>query len=136
MGNAMESDAQPPSLFPSDCGGPFDLKPENTITSWESLPTSPAEVAVFDFLRSEQLQWRQKRLLHVGMGNSSLAETFAAGLAEYVGITISLPEIERFKSKLANAGNAHVIFLNKYDARMYPKIRGDFDVIVDTSLKS
>jgi hypothetical protein len=69
-------------------------------------------------------------------GNSSLAETFAAGVAEYVGITISLPEIERFKSKLANVGNAHVIFLNKYDPRMYPKIRGDFDVIVDTSLKS
>lgn len=74
--------------------------------------------------------------MHIGTGNGSLPETFAAGLAEYVGITISLPEIELFETKFAGAENATVILLNKYDPRMYPKIRGNFDIIVDTHLKS
>ena len=120
----------------ADCGGPFDLTPDHTITSWESLPTSPAETAIVAFLKSEPQHYVGKRLLHVGVGNGSLAAEFVADLAEYIGITISLPEIALFEKKFAGVDNAKALLLNKYDPRMYVKLYGEFDTIVDTLLKS
>ena len=123
-------------VFFADCGGPFDLTPDYTISAHESLPTSGAEVAVIAFLKSEPRRYVGKRLLHVGVGNSCFPIKFAADLAEYVGITISLPEIALFEERCAGIANATAILLNKYDQRMYMKIHGDFDIIVDTLLKS
>jgi hypothetical protein len=123
-------------LFFSDCGGPFDLTPDHTITSWELLPTSPAETAVMAFLKSEPQRYLGKRLLHVGIGNSSLPTEFAADLAQYIGITISLPEIALFEKKFAGVENAKALLLNKYDPRMYTRLHGEFDIIIDTLLKS
>jgi hypothetical protein len=125
-----------PEVFFSDCGGPFDLTPDHTITSWESLPTSPAEASIMAFLKSEPQRYVEKRLLHVGIGNGCLPSEFAADLAEYIGITISLPEIALFDKKFAGAENAKVLLLNKYDPRMYTRLDGEFDIIVDTVLKS
>lgn len=125
-----------PNTFLEDCGGPFDLTPDHTITSWESMPTSPAETAIIKFLKSERQRYVGKRLLHVGIGNSSLPTEFSAELAEYVGITISFPEIAQFERNLANAENARAILLNKYDPRMYSKLSGTFEIIIDTLLKS
>jgi hypothetical protein len=125
-----------PDVFFADCGGPFDLTPDHTITSWESQPTSPAEVAVIEFLKSQPRLYMGKRLLHVGVGNGSLPAEFAVHLAQYIGITISLPEIARFEKNLAGVENAKALLLNKYDPRMYAKIHGEFDVIIDTLLKS
>jgi hypothetical protein len=123
-------------VFFADCGGPYDLTPDHTITSWESLPTSPAEAAVIEFLKSQPQRYVGKRLLHVGIGNSSLPTEFAADLAQYTGITISLPEIALFDKKFAGVENAEVLLLNKYDPRMYTKLHGEFDIIIDTLLKS
>jgi hypothetical protein len=120
----------------ADCGGPFELTPDHTITNGEALPTSGAELAVMAFLKAQPQCYTGKRLLHVGVGNSSFPLAFAADLAQYVGITISLPEIALFEDKLAGTKNARAVLLNKYDPRMYLKIDGDFDVIVDTLLKS
>ncbi len=119
-----------------DCGGPYDLTSEHTITSWESQPTSGAEAAIIALLESQPQRYVGKRLLHIGIGNSSLFVTFAAGLAGYVGITISHPEIELFRKTCGKSGKATAILMNKYDPRMYPLIEGHFDIIVDTMLKS
>ncbi len=123
-------------VFFADCGGPYELTPDHTITNGEALPTSGAELAVMAFLKSQPQRYMAKRLLHVGVGNSSLPIAFAADLAEYVGITISLPEIAVFEDKLAGVRNATVTLVNKYDPGMYVKIHGNFDIIVDTLLKS
>jgi hypothetical protein len=125
-----------PDAFFEDCGGPFDLTPAHTISSYESQPTSGAEIAIIAWLRAEPRRFVGRRLLHVGIGNSSLPFEFAAHLAEYVGITISLPEIALFEQNLAGAENAKAVLLNKYDPRMYATIHGEFDIIIDTLLKS
>ena len=88
------------------------------------------------FLKSARERYVGKRLLHVGVGNSFLPTEFAADLAEDVGITISLPEIAPFEEKFAGVANAKALLLNKYNPRMYGKLHGAFDVIVDTLLKS
>jgi hypothetical protein len=125
-----------PDMFFADCGGPFELTPDHMITNWEALPTSGAELAIMAFLKSQPQYCVGKRLLHVGIGNSAFPIAFAADLAEYVGITISLPEIALFEGRLAGIKNAAAVLVNKYDPRMYLKIPGDFDIIVDTLLKS
>jgi hypothetical protein len=124
-----------PSLS-ADCGGPYDLKPEHTITCWEDMATSPAESAIIDNLVANPALVRGKRLLHVGIGNSALPFALIDLIAAYVGITISVPEVERFKRVLGGRENMVGLLLNKYDAREYPKIEGKFDLIVDTLLKS
>lgn len=123
-------------VFFADCGGPFDLTPNHTITSWELQPISPAERTVITFLKCEPRRYIGKRLLHVGVGNSNLPAEFAADFAEYIGITISLPEIALFEKTFVGVKNAKVLLLNKYDPRMYTELRGDFDIIVDTLLKT
>ena len=135
-GQSETADAQVAEVFFDDCGGPFDLTPAHTITSYELQPTSGAEVAIIEFLKSEPLRIANKRLLHVGIGNSSLPAQFAADLAEYVGITISLPEIAVFEETFAGVENATAVLLNKYDPRMYSKLHGEFDLVIDTLLKS
>jgi hypothetical protein len=133
---SLAADMQKPDVFFADCGGPFDLTPDHTISSFESQPTSEAEVAIIAFLKSEPRRYAGKRLLHVGVGNSSLPAELAADLARYIGITISLPEIAQFEQKFAGVENAKAVLLNKYDRRMYAKLNGEFDIIVDTLLKS
>jgi hypothetical protein len=127
--------AQPDGLL-ADCGGPFDLTPDHTITSFEAQPTSGAEAAIIAYLRSDPQRYMGKRLLHVGVGNSSLPVEFAGDLAEYFGITISLPEVELFEQECAGVENARALLMNKYDPRAFASIPGQFDLIVDTLLKS
>jgi hypothetical protein len=100
------------------------------------LPTSNAESAVMAFLRAEPSRYLHKRLLHIGVGNSSLPTEFGPSLAGYVGITISLPELALFETRFARSKKLKAILLNKYDPRMYNKIDGEFDLIIDTLLKS
>ena len=120
----------------ADCGGPYDLTPEHTISCYETQPTSEAELAIMIFLKSEPRRYAGTRLLHVGVGNCSFALEFGASLKEYVGITISLPEMELFEQKLSHFENVKAFLLNKYDPRSYGLLDGQFDIIVDTLLKS
>ena len=58
---------QVPAMLLADCGGPRDLTPEHTISSYEGQPTSEAELAIVIFLKSEPWRYAGKRLLHVGV---------------------------------------------------------------------
>jgi hypothetical protein len=120
----------------SDCGGPYDLTSEHTITCWEDMPTSPAESAIISYLVENAELVAGKRLLHVGIGNSELPRALVDFLSSYVGITISVPEVDRFKRMFADRSNMVGILINKYDHRDYHKIDGEFDLIVDTLLKA
>lgn len=120
----------------ADCGGPFDLTPAHTITNWESEPTSGAELAIMMRLKANRRSYAGKRMLHVGVGNCSLPLAFAPRLAHYVGVTISQPELQLFERRCANLSNARAFMFNKYDPRAYPSLSGEFDIIIDTLLKS
>jgi hypothetical protein len=120
----------------ADCGGPFDLTPSHTISSWESKPTTPAEATVIAFLKSRPLVYMGKRLLHAGVGNCSLPDAVAGDLAGYIGLTISLPEKQLLQQKFVANKKVEVLLANKHDPRTYSKIEGRFDLIVDVNLKS
>jgi hypothetical protein len=120
----------------ADCGGPFDLTPDHTITCWEAEPTSGAELAIMRRLKAMPRSYAGKRMLHIGVGNSAVPLAFAGRLARYVGLTISQPELELFERRCAGFANASALLVNKYDPRAYPLVAGEFDLIIDTLLKS
>jgi hypothetical protein len=120
----------------ADCGGPDEIRDEHTTTCWEDEPTSPAETAIIRYLAARLQLLAGSRLLHVGVGNSALPLAFGGLLAEYVGLTISRPEIDRFEELVGRGSNATTLFANKYDVSMLAQIDGDFDLIIDTLLKS
>ncbi len=120
----------------ADCGGPFDLTPEATISCWELEPTSGADLAVLAYLKARRERYEGKRLLHVGVGNCSVPLALSERLREYVGLTISQPELALFDSRCGHLGNASARLLNKYDARALATLEGCFDIVFDTLLKS
>jgi hypothetical protein len=119
-----------------DCGGPFDLTPFHTISSWESQPTTSAEAAVIDYLRQRPALYAGKTLLHVGIGNGSLFEALGGDVEIYVGVTISNPELRLFEERFGAHQQARAILANKHDAREFFRIGSTFDIIVDVNLKS
>jgi hypothetical protein len=118
-----------------DCGGPFDLTPAHTISSWETRPTTDAESTVIAFLKQQPQLYAGKRVLHIGIGNGSLPGAFANDLAAYVGLTISVPEMQLFEKRFATS-KATAMLANKHDPRIHVKIDGHFDLIIDVNLKS
>lgn len=73
-----------------------------------------------------------KALLHVGVGNSKLAERFHGRLKLIDGLTVSTAE-----KKVADAmriQNYSVYLLNKYGRRFVVTISNSYDIIVDNNL--
>jgi hypothetical protein len=119
-----------------DCGGPFDLTPAHTISSWESQPTTSAETAVISYLKRRPALYVGKTLLHVGIGNGSLFKAIGEDVEIYVGVTISIPELRLFEEWFAEQKQARAILANKHDPREFSRIGSAFDIIVDVNLKS
>ena len=71
-----------------------------------------------------------QRLLHVGVGNSSLAARFASRIHQIVGTTLS--EAERRHALSLQIENYRVEMLNKYAPEM-ASLAGPFDVLVDNN---
>jgi hypothetical protein len=118
------------------CGGPFDLEARHVISSWERLPTTPGDLAMIRYLKKHSDVFAEKSLLHVGIGNGQFFADLRDMLADYVGITISTPEIEHFREIFGTDEKATIILVNKYDPRMHTIIPGTFDIIADGLLKS
>lgn len=119
-----------------DCGGPYDLSLAHSISSWESKATTCAEQAVIRYLTQVPARCRDKRLLHVGLGNGELFASTRAELRAFTGVTISRPEIDSVRQKFPAVENARIILANKHDERFFESIGDEFDIIVDVNLKS
>ena len=118
------------------CGGPYDLTPAHTISSWEFRGVTGGEAAVIAFLEGRPELYVGRRLFHVGIGNGALPQALGSGLRRYVGITISLPELGQFEARFRGADQYAGYLFNKHDPRAYGVIEGRFDIIVDVNLKS
>jgi hypothetical protein len=91
-------------------------------------PTTEDQLRIEDTL--EGLLTPSQRILHVGVGNSSLARRFAARSAGIVGITLSDDEL-RHADALALPGY-RVLRANKY-SRDLDAIEGGFHFVVDNN---
>lgn len=95
---------------------------------WTALETTPDQLRIEDYLLHSKLSGRS--LLHVGVGNSSLAERLAPRTGRIVGTTIARNEATRGAS--LGIRNYNVEMHNKYSGRPLQHA-GQFDFIVDNN---
>ena len=106
---------------------------DKNYSYWEDRLTTSDEKEILQFLLSEN-NLRNKKILHIGIGNSDLAKNFSLD-NEVIGVSISKNEIEY--AKALNSKNYNVFFCDKYSID-FKKIckQNSFDLIIDTNLKS
>jgi hypothetical protein len=94
--------------------------------------TTRAEQRVEDYLARQTLD--QRRLLHIGVGNSSLALRLAPSLGAIDGITIMANE--KVRADHLGIKNYHVALINKFSDGLRGALPGSYDFIVDVNLAS
>lgn len=115
-----------------DCGG-ADAPGIADLPDWQDFSerdTTNDQLRIEEVIATLRLGCRGA-LLHVGIGNSGLAQRFATQFAKIAGITIQQGEIDR-AAALGLAGY-EVAFANKYRADLVRSVKGPFHVIVDNN---
>jgi hypothetical protein len=95
---------------------------------WSLLDTTPDQIRIEKFLTRSNIF--RKRILHVGIGNSSLAKKMSRFSCDILGITISKDEISN--AERLNISNYKYIIHNKYSNSKL-KFGDSFDYIVDNN---
>jgi hypothetical protein len=118
----------PELLF--DCGNNKDpgviYGPD--LRDWSHKATTPDQYRMERYI--DRFDLRQKRILHVGIGNSGFAKRFHRRVQEIVGTTIDEPELR--VAREYRYGNYSVVVHNKYTGSS-DSIRGQFDLILDNN---
>ena len=104
----------------------IDESPRNR--DWSQRPSTKDQLRIEDFLSARLTA--QTRLLHVGIGNSMLAQRFCHEVASIDGVTITRAEQELALS-LRLPGYAPRL-LNKYSGA-FAQMGGSFDFIIDNN---
>ena len=119
--------------LPFDCGNETNpgiiYGPD--LRDWSAKATTPDQYRIERFI--DRFDLRDKRLLHIGIGNSGLARRFHRRVKAIVGTTIDQPEID-VASTLGHPNYSAVVH-NKYSGDD-GAVPGRFDVIVDNNLTS
>jgi hypothetical protein len=91
-----------------------------------------SELRVEAYLAEQDLS--NRRLLHIGVGNSSLALRLAPSLEAIDGITI-MPN-EKIRADHLGLKKYHVAMINKFSPDLRSSLAGRYDFIVDVNLSS
>lgn len=98
------------------------------LRDWSTKATTPDQRRIERYI--DRFDLRQKRVLHVGIGNSGLAKRFHSRVKEIVGTTIDQPELE--VARLAALPNYSAAIHNKYSGAS-DAVGGKFDLIIDNN---
>lgn len=118
------------SELPFDCGNHDHpgVRYCEDLRDWSDKATTPDQKRIEHYI--DRYDLRERRVLHIGIGNSGLAKRFHCRVKEIVGTTIDEPEMAVARS-LALPNYRHVIH-NKYSDRE-DGIEGQFDFILDNN---
>ena len=116
--------------LPFDCGNRSDpgIIYSEDLRDWSDKATTPDQRRIEHYI--DRFDLRDKRILHIGIGNSGLAGRFHGRVAEIVGTTIDQPEIDVARS-LALPNYSFVLH-NKYSGDR-DRVPGKFDFIIDNN---
>jgi|SRR6185312_5398664 len=119
--------------LPLDCGA--EAHPGIVDTEewrdWTERKTTPDQLRIENYLAGFDLSG--KRILHVGVGNSGLAQRFAGRVKEIFGTTVVGAEAERGNN--LGLSNYRVVVHNKY-SKDVSEVPAGFDFIVDNNPSS
>lgn len=118
------------SDVPFDCGRDHDpgVIYSEDLRDWSDKATTEDQWRIEHYI--DRFDLRSKRILHIGIGNSGLAQRFHRRVKDIVGTTIDQPEIDVAK-RLGLSGYRYVVH-NKY-AGHDDVLPGRFDLIVDNN---
>ena len=119
--------------LPFDCGNAVDpgVVYSEDLRDWSDKPTTPDQARMEHYI--DRYDLRQKRILHVGIGNSGLAQRFHGRVGKIVGTTIDEPEIKVAKARAIP--NYFFVLHNKFSGRN-AAVTGRFDFVLDNNLTS
>tara|TARA_B100000902_G_C27086623_1_gene801659 strand:+ start:126 stop:764 length:639 start_codon:yes stop_codon:yes gene_type:complete len=115
------------------CDKNITIDENSNFSSWENRSTTRDEREIIKFLIRNIQIINNKKILHVGIGNSSLGNNITKYSKFIDGITISINEV-----KLSNKYNCYknIHICNKYNLNdLSPKIGNKYDIIIDQGIK-
>jgi hypothetical protein len=117
--------------LPAYCGNEIDpgLVGGSDYRDWSQTPTTADQLRMEDYLAGFDL--RDKRVLHIGIGNSGFAKRFHRRVRGIVGITVDAPEAEKAHS--LGYANYESLLCNKYTGTLPSASLGRFDFILDNN---
>lgn len=113
-----------------DCGRHSDpgVRFSEELRDWSDKATTPDQRRMELYI--DRFDLRRMRILHIGIGNSGLAQRFHRRVQEIVGTTIDGPEIKVAQS--LGLPNYRFVLHNKYSGEN-DAIEGQFDLILDNN---
>jgi len=113
-----------------DCGRAADpgIRFSEELRDWSDKATTPDQRRMELYI--DRYDLRRKRILHIGIGNSGLAQRFHRRVKEILGTTIDDPEIEAAQS--LDLPRYQYVRHNKYSGAN-EGIYGTFDFILDNN---
>lgn len=107
----------------------------NYTSYWENREVTTDEIDIYDFLKNKKYKFKNKKILHIGVGNSFFAKKLITSHCSILGITISYPEL--IVSKNVDKKKYNVFLINKFSEKFQSKkILNNFDLIIDPNLKT
>ena len=129
----MSGETRPYATYKKYCGGEQPgVASNDEAIDWTQQQTTPDQVRIEAVLDTMALTGAQ--LLHVGVGNSKLAQRFASRLSGVDGLTVHHNE-KIYADALAIA-NYTVYVLNKYSREVVSVLSHTYDFIIDNNLAS
>jgi len=116
--------------LPFDCGNSTDpgVRYCEDLRDWSDKATTPDQRRIENYI--DRFDLRQKRILHIGIGNSGLARRFHRRVQEIVGTTIDEPEMKVARSLAVP--NYSFVLHNKFSGRD-DVVEGTFDFILENN---
>ena len=116
--------------LPFDCGRSEDpgIRFSEELRDWSDKATTPDQRRMERYV--DRYDLRQKRILHIGIGNSGLAQRFNRRVKEIVGTTIDEPEVE--VARALRLSNYRFMLHNKFSSEN-DALEGAFDFILDNN---
>ncbi len=114
------------------CEKNISINENSNYSCWENKNTTRDEREIIDYLKQNRDILANKKILHVGIGNSELGRVFSQDALLIDGITISVPE-KLLSRKYKCYRNVHIC--NKYNLEDMNKIMENYDIIIDQGIK-
>jgi hypothetical protein len=102
------------------------------LVDYSQVVATPDQLRIGEYL--SQLDLKGKVILHVGIGDSSLAKTLADHIQHIDGLTVC--QNEKLVADSLHLGNYQALCLNKYSRNLLTDLSGPYDFIIDNNLAS
>ena len=129
----MAEETRAYATYREDCGSEQPgVASNDEAIDWTRQETTPDQARIEAAL--DTLALTEAQILHVGVGNSSLARRFAGRVRTIDGITVH--QNEKTSADLLAIANYTVHVVNKYGRKVVSVLPHNYDFIIDNNLAS